>query len=142
LAFDANTPVTVPISLPKDPFSINGKSINIQFAASDLRQIFISRVWDQRLKAIIARTLQRGREELNGAPISVVLLSGGSANIGWLRELLRRDFADELAYAEILQLPDFQEVVAKGLAVECARRFYSQDGDFSSVTYNQWFLEF
>jgi hypothetical protein len=115
--------VTVPISLPKDPFSINGKSINIQFAASDLRQIFISRVWDQRLKAIIARTLQRGREELNGAPISVVLLSGGSANIGWLRELLRRDFADELAYAEILQLPDFQEGWPRGWRLSALGEF-------------------
>jgi len=38
---------------------------------------------------------------------------------------------------EILPLPDYQEVVAKGLALECARRFYNQTGDFSSVTYNR-----
>jgi hypothetical protein len=37
-------------------------------------------------------------------------------------------------------LEDFQEVVAKGLAIECARRFYSDQGDFGSVTYNPLFV--
>jgi len=84
------------------------------------------------------RTLARGKEELEGAPISLVLLSGGSANIGWLRELIQEEFAvDQLQGVEILPLPDYQEVVAKGLALECARRFYNQTGDFSSVTYNR-----
>jgi hypothetical protein len=36
----------------------------------------------------------------------------------------------------VLLEPDYQEVVAKGLAVECARRFYSE-GDFAAVTYNR-----
>jgi len=61
------------------------------------------------------RTLARGKEELEGAPISLVLLSGGSANIGWLRELIQEEFAvDQLEGVEILPLPDYQEVVAKG----------------------------
>jgi hypothetical protein len=50
--------------------------------------------------------------------------------------LLERDFNDELRGAPILEEPDYQEVVAKGLAVECARRFYSE-GDFAAVTYNR-----
>ena len=129
--------VNVPIALPEDPFSATGKFINVQFSGSELRNIFVSKVWEPRLKHIIRQALQRGKEELCGAPISVVLLSGGSANIGWLRELLQRDFAGELGDAEILRLPDFQEVVTKGLAVECARRFHNQGGDFSSVTYNR-----
>ena len=37
----------------------------------------------------------------------------------------------------MLALDDFQEVVAKGLAVEAARRFYTDLGDFASVTYNR-----
>jgi hypothetical protein len=38
---------------------------------------------------------------------------------------------------------DFQEVVSKGVAIECARRFFDEDehtGDFSSVTYNRMHL--
>lgn len=134
---DASLTLSATIALPADPFSASNIFINGQFSASELRNVFISKVWEQRLKPVIRRALQRGKEELSGAPISVVLLSGGSANIGWLRELLQRDFASELSNVEILQLPDYQEVVAKGLAVECARRFYNQEGDFSSVTYNR-----
>lgn len=134
---DAPLTLTAPIAIPKDPFSTASGFTNVQFSATELRNAFIGKVWEQRLKSIIRIALQRGKEELSGAPISVVLLSGGSANIGWLRELLQRAFASELSNAEILRLPDFQEVVAKGLAVECARRFYNQEGDFSSVTYNR-----
>jgi hypothetical protein len=57
-------------------------------------------------------------------PITVVLLSGGSSNIRWLKPLLERDVASALSEAEVLELSEnFQEIVAKGLAVECARRF-------------------
>ncbi len=81
--------------------------------------------------------MQRAKQDLSGAPVTVVLLSGGSANIRWLIELLRRDFDTELNQAEILTLKDFQEVVSKGLAAECARRYYTAEGDFSTVTYNR-----
>ncbi|PYV85256.1 MAG: hypothetical protein DMG93_01995 [Acidobacteria bacterium] len=81
--------------------------------------------------------MQRAKQDLSGAPVTVVLLSGGSANIRWLIELLRRDFDTELNQAEILTLKDFQEVVSKGLAAECARRYYTAEGDFSAVTYNR-----
>lgn len=136
-ALDGHLNLAIPINLPENPFSSSGKSINVQISGNELRDIFIAKVWEQRLKPVIRRALDRGKQELSGASISVVLLSGGSANIGWLRELLRRDFHAELSDAEILLLPDFQEVVARGLAVECARRFYNEEGDFSSVTYNR-----
>lgn len=135
---DSNLINSAPINLPENPFSIDGRSISVQLHANELKNIFVQDIWDQFIKPIIKRALKRGMAELLGAPISVVLLSGGSANIGWLRELLRRDFAEELGYAEVLALPDFQEVVSKGLAVECARRYYNEgEGDFSSVTYNR-----
>ena len=128
---------SAPISLPEDPFAATGKTVSRQLTSQVLRDVFVTNVWGQRLKGIIKRTLQRGRSELDGAPISMILLSGGSSNIGWLSELIRRDLVDELEEAPILVLPDFQEVVAKGLAVECARRFYDLNGDFSAVTYNR-----
>ena len=57
-----------------------------------------------------------------------------------MRKLLLREFGDQFSHDRILNLDDFQEVVAKGLAIECARRFYSDDGDFGSVTYNPLFI--
>ena len=134
---DASISLNGPIVLPKNIFSDYTKTISIMLSAAELRDIFIEKVWNPHLKIIIQQALQRGKEELSGAPISVVLLSGGSANIGWLRHLLEDEFADQIGHAEILRLQDFQEVVAKGLAVECARRFYNEKGDFSSVTYNR-----
>jgi hypothetical protein len=138
-SLDAPTNLSVPIAVPQDPFSDVTSAVNLQYSAAELRAAFISKVWESQLRQIIRLTLQRGKEELTGAPATVVLLSGGSANIKWLVELLRRDFASELQDAEILLMKDFQEVVAKGLAVECARRYYTaeHEGDFSTVTYNR-----
>src|SRR5260370_36899102 len=82
--------------------------------------------------------MEKGNSELAGAPISVVLLSGGSANIGWLKELIHYEFGNQaLHVADVLPLSDYQEVVAKGLSVECTRRFYNETGEFSSVTKNR-----
>jgi hypothetical protein len=68
---------------------------------------------------VYLRALHRQRlspaPEMRGPSVSIVLLSGGSANIGWLRELMTRDFKNDLHDAEIPQIPDYQEVVAKGL---------------------------
>jgi len=136
-SIDAPLSLKAPIAVPNNMYARISSPINIVLSASEMRDIFIKKVWNPHLKVIVHRALQRAKEELGGAPISVVLLSGGSANIGWLYELLCNDFAEELGDSEILRLPDFQEVVAKGLAVECARRFYNEDGDFSSVTYNR-----
>ncbi len=68
------------------------------------------------------------------------MLSGGSANLGWLRRLLLRDFAQYLGDASFVFLPDYQEVVAKGLAVDCAREFATGTSDFKGITYNPLFL--
>jgi len=138
-SLDAPLAISVPISVPSDPFSPEAGTVNVQYSASEFRTLFIRKVWDERLKQLIGLTFKRGKEELSGAPVTVVLLSGGSANIKWITELLNRDFGSYLASAEILQLKDFQEVVSKGLAVECARRYYTErsEGDFSSITYNR-----
>ncbi len=134
---DANISSVVPVSLPEDPFKNNSSTKSCRLSAKDLRQMFIKDIWEQYLNPTISETIKRARAELQGTSISIVLLSGGSANIKWLEKLLRRDFDQELSYAEIIQIDDFQEVVAKGLAVECARRFYVQGGDFSTTTYNR-----
>jgi hypothetical protein len=134
---DAPLATVASVPMPKDPYSEESAMFNGKFSANEFRELFLQKVWNPLLRPIIKLALQRGKEELAGASISVVLLSGGSANIGWLKELLMRDFYDELSSAEILPQPDYQEVVAKGLAVECTRRSYSDDGDFASVTYNR-----
>ena len=83
--------------------------------------------------------MDRAKRDLAGQTISVVLLSGGSSNIRWLRPLIERDLRGQLGQAQILELSEnFQEIVAKGLAVECARRYYTEGrGDFRAVTYNR-----
>jgi hypothetical protein len=124
------------LALPKNPYTAESDVINVKVTAAEFRQLFEAKIWNSHLRPVIRRALSRGRQELGGAPLSVVLLSGGSANIGWLRTLLERDFGDDLRDAPVLIETDYQEVVAKGLAVECARRFFSE-GDFGTVTYNR-----
>ncbi len=125
------------VRLPSDPFVENSPSKSGPFSATEMREIFLAEVWDKKLKPTVDLCLKRAIEDLAGQPISIVLLSGGSANIGWMQAVLFRDFSTQLAAAQALPLPDFQEVVAKGLAVECARRFYTDSGDFGSVVYNR-----
>lgn len=129
----------VPISVPSNPFDEDGKHVGGLISATDLKEIFRDKMWKTHLKPNIKRTLGRGKAELKGAGITVVLLSGGSANIGWLWQLIMSEFSEELGDIQIFHLPNFQEVVCQGLAIECARRFYTGDekGDFSSVTYNR-----
>ena len=135
---DSTLDLKVPALIPSDPFSADSENQTAYLSAQRLRELFVEKVWRRHLKPGVEETLRRSRSELEGAPILVVLLSGGSANIGWLRELILADFGNqELQGADILPLPDYQEVVAKGLAVECARRFYNETGDFSAVTYNR-----
>lgn len=131
--------LSVPITVPNDPFVASTDMVSVQFSAGEFRALFRSKIWEPHLRPAVKLALQRGIEELNGAPITVVLLSGGSANIRWIVDLLQHDFPAELNGSEILQLADFQEVVSKGLAVECARRFYTgeRQGDFGAVTYNR-----
>jgi molecular chaperone DnaK (HSP70) len=128
--------LSAPLTLPADPFSNRKDTMNANISAEELRSIFIEEVWP-RVKSVISQTLKRGRAELEGAKLAVVLFSGGSANIGWLRHLLLRDFFSDLAEAHVIQEPDYQEVVAQGLSIECARRYFNPTGDFGSVTYNR-----
>ncbi len=134
---DAAQSSRAPILLSQDIFELNPVFVEASYSVAELRSLFVETVWNQNLKSLIVSALNRGKAELQGAPITVVLLSGGSSNIGWLGELIRRDFEHELGHAEILHLKDYQEVVAKGLAIECARRFFRRDGDFSGITYNR-----
>jgi len=117
---DAPLNLSVPVAAPEDPFSASPTAVNVQFSAGELRSAFRAKVWEPHLRPIIGFALQRAKQDLSGAPVTVVLLSGGSANVRWLIELLRRDFDTELNQAEILTLKDFQEVVSKGLGAECA----------------------
>lgn len=134
---DSSASISVPVAIPDNPFVPGSSVINCQLSVSEFRNVFVKKVWEDQLRSVVKTVLDRGRDELNAAPITVVLLSGGSANIRWLRELLKRDFSEELSHAQILELKDYQEVVAKGLAVECVRRFCRPEGDFACVTYNR-----
>jgi len=125
------------VRLPSDPFADNSPSKSVPFSATEMRAIFLNEVWGKKLQPAVKLCLQRALDALDGEPITIVLLSGGSASIGWLQHALFNDFDGQLAQAQVLPLPDFQEVVSKGLAVECARRFYSDSGDFGSVVYNR-----
>jgi hypothetical protein len=69
-----------------------------------LRQIYEEQVWKRHLLPTIRDTIQRAEAELGNKPITVVLLSGGSSNIRWLKPLLERDVAAALREAEVLEL--------------------------------------
>ncbi len=127
------------VSVPRQPFSEQGDFVELSISAEDIRTIFIKDVWEARLKEAIKKAVLRAQEEIKNLPISVVLLSGGSTNIGWTRELIERDLGTVIGDASVLEISEnYQEVVAKGLAVECARQFYTEgDGDFGAVTYNR-----
>lgn len=128
-----------PVDVPQRPLQDGSPWSPIRLEATELRSIFVERIWKQRLLPEIKSILKRAEQELGGRPISIVLLSGGSSNIGWLKPLIERDLTQNLGQAEILELSEnFQEIVSKGLAVECARRHYTEgQGDFRAVTYNR-----
>lgn len=126
------------VEVPVNPLRADCGFIDARVDPHLLRNVF-EQTWRDKLAPAIHAAIKRAREALQGRPIGLILLSGGSANIGWLRELLRRDVVEaHLPDAEVLELQEnFQEIVAKGLAVECARRSYSDGaGDFAAVTYN------
>jgi molecular chaperone DnaK (HSP70) len=99
------------------------------------------------LKPIIEATLRRGKEALKNESINLVLLSGGSANIEWLRAAIAQDLGADLAGSQILSVGNYQEVVAKGLAIQCAKKFFNErqseaapssdeSPEFTATTYN------
>ena len=136
---DSNESISVSVSIPSDPFLEDSTSADVQLSGNEFKELFVKKIWTAELRNVVRLSLDRSRQESNGAEISVVLLSGGSANLRWLAELLKKDFPVQLASAEILSIRDYQEVVSKGIAIECARRFYNPEdlGDFSTVTYNR-----
>ncbi len=124
------------VKVPKDPFS-DTYWIDCEFAAHQFRKIFIEKVWNNKLKTTVKNVFERANESLYGKNISITLISGGSSNIGWLQHLLMRDFSDFLDKAEPVPIHhSFQEIVANGLAIECARRHFSSESEFVAVTYN------
>lgn len=127
------------VNCPIDPFNIDTDWGAVQLKAEQLRSIFETKVWNPKLKDSVKKAIERAKDELERKPISIALLSGGSTNIGWTKELLLRDLHEVINEADIVEISDsYQEVVAKGLAVECARQFYTTgDGDFGAVTYNR-----
>jgi hypothetical protein len=127
------------VNIPTDPFKAKSQRAFVKLDADKLREIYINKVWTTRLRDSVITTLDRAEKELNGQSITVVLLSGGSSNIKWLRPLIDRDLKRRLMNAQIIELSEnFQEIVAKGLATECARRYYTGgQGDFRAVTYNR-----
>ncbi|MFT8307316.1 hypothetical protein [Acetobacter malorum] len=127
------------VDVPNRPLDERSPMSPIRLDAALLWQVFEQKVWKSALLPAVRETLQRARNELGTKPVTVVLLSGGSSNIRWLKPLLDRDLGEALRDAEVLELSEnFQEIVAKGLAIECARRFYTDgDGDFRAVTYNR-----
>lgn len=136
---DLSSSTACRVDVPQRPLSEASPCASLRLEASDLLKIFEDRIWKQKLLPAIRETIKRGEVELEGRRISIVLLSGGSSNIRWIKPLIQRDLAHELRQAEILELSEnFQEIVSKGLAVDCARRFYTGgEGDFRAVTYNR-----
>jgi hypothetical protein len=130
---------TYPIPVPINPFEQGGPVATLRLDASKIRKAYEDKIWSQKLKQAVISTIGGARSELSGQEITIVLLSGGSSNIRWLRPLMERDLRKELPDAQVLELSEsFQEIVAKGLATECARRYYTKgQGDFRAVTYNR-----
>ena len=127
------------IRVPRNPFTESTEYVEVRLDAYRLREVFIKDVWNSRLKLAITTAIARAKEELSGRSIDIVLLSGGSANIRWLTKLMEGLIPSTFPNAEILEMQEsFQEVVSKGLAIECARRTFNQGAsDFQAVTYNR-----
>jgi len=127
------------IKVPTSPLAEKTDFLSIRLDALDLRHVFINKMWKKELYPAIITALLRAKGELEAQQISVILLSGGSSNMRWLHRLLRDANHLDLEGAELLEMQEnFQEIVAKGLAIECARKSFSKgDGDFRAVTYNR-----
>jgi molecular chaperone DnaK (HSP70) len=128
------------ITIPSDPFVEASKPATVAMSVSELRDVFINKVYLPSLKPFFESRLRAGCAILENSTITVALLSGGSANLGWLQRLLVQDFPEQLHGVPFVQIPDYQQVVAQGLAIDCAREFISGNSDFRGVTYNPLFL--
>jgi len=129
---------SVSISLPKNFFQSDSQIVDYQFTAQQFYDLF-KKLYKENLYNGINTTLSRGLPEANKNRPDFILLSGGSSKIGWLFNLIRKDF-EIIDKATKIDLKNYKEVVSSGLAVECARRFYNKDGDFGDITYNKLIL--
>ncbi|GFE56809.1 hypothetical protein [Geobacter sp. AOG1] len=128
---------SVQVSMPKNPFKIDTAWEENSLRGHELRKLFKENIWEQHLKKTIRNAIKRAKEQLKDRGITVTLISGGSSNIRWLDKLLSTDFEADLGHARPIPLSEsFQDIVAKGLAIECARRYYNPESEFVSVTYN------
>lgn len=126
-----------PIELPIDPFSIDCGMRPSALQEHELRDVFVNKLWNQGIRRTVKQVLDRADGALDGRSITVTLLSGGSSNVRYLQRLLEHHFEDWLGTARPIPISaSFHEVVAKGLAIESARRNYSPESEFSGVTYN------
>jgi molecular chaperone DnaK (HSP70) len=138
---DAELTDRAPVTIKIEPWAEDSEIAQTYVYASDLKSIFINDVWRGKVKPTIERTLERGEDELKGKPVDLILLSGGTCNLKWLSQLIRNEIKnhDLVDYADTLTLQEYREVVAKGLAIECARQFYTDSnlGDFAETMYNK-----
>ncbi len=127
----------VQVCMPRNPFKLDTIWEENSLRGHELRKLFRDNIWEPHLKKTIKSAIKRSKEQLKDKGITVTLISGGSSNIRWLDKLLSTDFEEDLGHARPIPLSEsFQDIVAKGLAIECARRYYSPDSEFVSVTYN------
>jgi hypothetical protein len=128
---------SVQVSMPKNPFKIDTTWEENSLRGHELRKLFKENIWDKHLSRTVRSAITRSKEYLKDKEITVTLISGGSSNIRWLDKLLTSDFESDLGHAKPIPLSEsFQDIVAKGLAIECARRYYNPESEFVSVTYN------
>lgn len=52
------------------------EEISIRFDATQFRDIFIRRVWNDRLRPALTTAIDRAKDELGGRQVDIVLLSG------------------------------------------------------------------
>lgn len=127
----------VAVELPYDPTDRESTWFQADLYSHELRDVFQSKLWNTNIKPALKNVLDRASEGLKGRNITVTLLSGGSSNVRYLQKLLDKEFVESLCMARPVAIStSFQEVVAKGLAIECARRNYDGEAEFVSVTYN------
>lgn len=143
VSWDLESPIvqSVIFDVPEDPFREDSAEVTIRLTGEELREIVVSEVWPKELKPTVKAAFKNASDGLGHNALHVALMSGGSANLRWLEPLLRKDFEDALEGTEVVSLQEsYQEVVAKGLAIECARRGYEEGSEFVDVTYNPLFL--
>ena len=111
----------VPFSIHKDPFDLKSELIQIDLTISDYKEIVIE-FWNNHLKSCIKQTIDKSKKTVSFENFDIVLMSGGTSNIGWFKELIKRDFQKFVEGNKVVEIENYKNVVSKGLAIECALR--------------------